>query len=127
MASTVMNIAGKPMTMRDFLNEVKDSNVNERLTAYCEEQIAKLDERNANRKGKLTAKQQTALELGEKIYAEMEDETTYTAGGLATKYETNTQTITPIMKKLVEQGKVTVIDNYKPEKGKSRCKGYVKK
>jgi ribosomal protein S25 len=126
MASTVMNVEGKPMTMRDFLNEVKSAEVNERITAYCDEQLTKLDERNASRKGKLTTKQQTALELGEKIYNEMESERTYTASELVGIYGTNTQTITPIMKKLAEQGKITIVDGYKPAKGKSKCKGYVK-
>lgn len=115
------------MTSRDFYVEVAKSNVNERLTAYANEQITKLDERNEARKGKLTPKQENALKLSETIYAEMENDTTYTAGQLAVKYSTNTQTISPIMKKLAEQDKVTVIEGYRAQKGQSRCLGYVKK
>lgn len=115
------------MTSRDFYVEVAKSNVNERLTAYANEQITKLDERNEARKGKLTPKQENALKLSETIYAEMESDTTYTAGQLAVKYSTNTQTISPIMKKLAEQDKVTVIEGYRAQKGQSRCLGYVKK
>ena len=101
--------------------------LNTEITAYVSEQLTKLDDRNANRKDKPTEKQKKLIELSDTILAEMETEVTYTAGQLAEKYGVNTQTITPAMKRLVDSGAVEVIDKYKPAKGKSKCKGYIKK
>lgn len=141
------------MTQREFLNiiingrgEVTDKNedgtkagsravelmidgaINPEITAYAQLTIDKMSERNANRKTSKSelAKAEKRNELADKIYDLMENDRTYTCGEVATIVNEKTQVLTPIFDSLVKSGRVSLVENYKPAKGKSRCRGYVK-
>lgn len=117
-------MANTTMTMRVFMNEVINANINETLTEYAKEQIAKMDLKNEKKKETTTAKQKENLEFAEKILSEMETNRTYTAKELAEKYGVSTSKIAPTMKRLGDR--IQIVDGYKPEVGKSKVKGYVK-
>ena len=111
-------------TMRDFLNAVISADVSEEVTEYATKQLTKLDTKNEKKRTTLSANQKQNVEIKEKIFADMETEKVYTASALALVYELSTQKISALMKQLVTDGLVEMIDGYKTEKGK--VKGYRK-
>lgn len=110
------------------INLIEDGVINPEIIAYAQASIDKLNDRNSNRKASPSelAKATERTELDEQILNLMEGERTYTCNEIATATGKNTQTITSAFNRLMADGKVTRIDNYKPAKGKSKCKGYVK-
>lgn len=64
----------KIMTQRDFYNAVINANINEEMTSFATEAIAKLDERNAKRASKESAKQIANKPIIEAISRVLTDE-----------------------------------------------------
>lgn len=62
------------MTNRDFYNAVINANINEETTSFATEAIAKLDERNAKRASKESAKQIANKPIIEAISRVLTDE-----------------------------------------------------
>jgi len=62
------------MTNRDFYNAVINANINEEMTSFATEAIAKLDERNAKRASKESAKQIANKPIIEAISRVLTDE-----------------------------------------------------
>ena len=111
-------------TMRDFLNAVVSAEISDEVTEYALNQIAKLDSKNEKKRTTLSTNQKNNEEIKDKILNEMETEKIYVASELAILYELSTQKISALMKQLVTEEKVEIIDNYKTPKGK--VKGYRK-
>ena len=110
-----------------LMNE--DGTINPEIIAYAQTSVDKLTERNANRKASKSelAKAEERNSIANQIYELMENERTYTCGEISAVIGKNTQSLTPILTRMVDEGRIERIDNFKPAKGKSRCKGYVKK
>lgn len=94
--------------------------LNAEIIEYAQAQIAALDAKNANRK---TSKAANA-ELAQAILATFEKDKTYTARFIADTFNISTQKATAIIKPYIEDGTLKVIDGYKAEGAKSKCKGY---
>jgi hypothetical protein len=113
------------MTQREFFNAVAQANVSEEITEFANAQITKLDERNKSRKSETTKRQTANAELAEKIVDKMESGVTYTAAeivGFGIEGIPSTQKVTPLMKMMAENGRVTITDV--SIKGKGKVKGY---
>ena len=74
------------MTQRDFYNAVINANINEEMSSFASEAIAKLDERNAKRASK-PSKTQIANEPIIKAIAELCEISTQKASALVKKVE----------------------------------------
>ena len=116
------------MTNREFYNAVIEANVNDELTAFAQDAIAKLDHTNDVRREKMAEK--AAVKAAEKapirdaIFAVITDEP-QTASDLiaAAGIELKPQSIPSLLKGLVEEGKVVKVDV--KVKGKGTQRGYV--
>jgi hypothetical protein len=62
------------MTNREFYTAVINANLNEEMTKFATDAIAKLDARNAHRSATLTPKQKENVELKKKISAVLTSE-----------------------------------------------------
>lgn len=109
----------------------EDGKFNPVVIDYCEEQIAKLDEKNAGRKDTKSEKDKRAAnaDLANAILTSFEVGKTYTATQLAKKFSTaenevSAQKVTAVLKPLAETGAIKVIKGYKPEGAKSKVNGY---
>lgn len=107
------------MTQREFLQNVIAANVNEEMTAYATEAIAKLDKRKET-------PSKTAIEfekLTMDIYDQLDKNTTYTAMTVGEQFNISTQKATAVLKALVERYNKMKVENIKGEKSRS-VKGY---
>jgi hypothetical protein len=109
----------------------EDGEFNPAVIDYCEEQIAKLDEKNAGRKDTKSEKEKRAAnaDLANAIYSSFEVGKTYTATQLAEKFTTaenkvSAQKVTAVLKPYITDNKIVVIKGYKPEGAKSKVNGY---
>ena len=116
------------MTNREFYEAVVNANINEELTAFAADAIAKLDHTDEVRREKMAVKAaEKAAEkapLRDAIFAVITDEP-QTASDLiaAAGIELKPQSIPSLLKGLVEEGKVAKVDI--KVKGKGTQRGYV--
>ena len=106
------------MTNRDFYNAVINANINEEMTSFATEAIAKLDARNAKRASRPTAKQRENEPIIKAISEVLTDEPML-ASKIAELCEISTQKASALVKKVdgVQSTDIKV-------KGKGTQKGY---
>ena len=104
----------------------EDGKFNPVVIDYCEEQIAKLDEKNAGRKDTKSEKDKRAAnaDLANAILTSFEVGKTYTATQLGIQFGVSAQKITGVIKPLVQSGAIAVTEKYRANKGDNPCKGY---
>jgi hypothetical protein len=104
----------------------EDGKFNPAVIDYCEEQIAKLDEKNAGRKDTKSEKEKRAAnaDLANAILTSFEVGKTYTATQLGIQFGVSAQKITGVIKPLVQSGAIAVTEKYRANKGDNPCKGY---
>ena len=106
------------MTQRDFYNAVINANINEEMSSFASEAIAKLDERNAKRASK-PSKTQIANEPIIKAITEVLTSEPILASKIAELCEISTQKASALVKKVEGVQSVDV-----KVKGKGTQKGY---
>ena len=106
------------MTQRDFYNAVINANINEEMSSFASEAIAKLDERNAKRASK-PSKTQIANEPIIKSISEVLTSEPMLASKIAELCEISTQKASALVKKVEGVQSVDV-----KVKGKGTQKGY---
>ena len=106
------------MTQRDFYNAVINANINEEMSSFASEAIAKLDERNAKRASK-PSKTQIANEPIIKAISEVLTSEPMLASKIAELCEISTQKASALVKKVDGVQSVDV-----KVKGKGTQKGY---
>ena len=109
---------GNKMTQRDFYNAVINANINEEMSSFASEAIAKLDERNAKRASK-PSKTQIANEPIIKAIASVLTDEPMLASKIAELCEISTQKASALVKKVEGVQSVDV-----KVKGKGTQKGY---
>lgn len=116
------------MTKREFLNAIVSiesiGEINAEVLAYAEAEITKMDTANANRRNKMSAKQQENLDLALKIVEEFLGDKPKTATEIGEAYSISTQKASALMRMgqvvdMIEKVDVKV-------KGKGTVKGYKK-
>ena len=110
------------MTNREFYTSVIEANVNEDLTAFATEAIAKLDKSNAQKAAKIAEKREAEQPLYDELFACLTEDP-QTASDLAAQVEgiASTQKASAMLRKLVEAGKVVKTDI---KVGSKSAKGY---
>ena len=106
------------MTNRDFYTAVINANINEEMTSFATEAIAKLDERNAKRASKESKTQIANKPIVEAISRVLTDEPML-ASKIAELCEISTQKASALVKKVEGVQSVDV-----KVKGKGTQKGY---
>lgn len=106
------------MTQRDFYNAVINANISEEMTSFATEAIAKLDERNAKRASKPSAKQKENEPIVKAITEVLTSEPML-ASKIAELCEISTQKASALVKKVEGVKSVDV-----KVKGKGTQKGY---
>ena len=106
------------MTQRDFYNAVINANINEEMSSFAIDAIAKLDERNAKRASK-PSKTQIANEPIIKVISEVLTSEPMLASKIAELCEISTQKASALVKKVEGVQSVDV-----KVKGKGTQKGY---
>lgn len=108
------------MTKREFYEAVRASEVSEEIAEFAKSELTKLDERNAKRSSKPTAKQ---IE-NEAIKAKIIEFVTGCGGAVAseigTKFEISTQKASALCRQLVTEGKFEVAEVKIAKKGKQK-------
>ena len=95
-------------TAREFYTSVIEKLGAESVEgAYAQAQIAKLDEKLAARKGKLTDAQKETAALADQIFASFEAGVGYTASQVGAEFGISTQKASAILRKGVEAGRLT--------------------
>lgn len=94
-------------TAREFYTSVIEKLGAESVEgAYAQAQIAKLDEKLASRKGKLTEAQMETAALAEQIFASFEAGVVYTAAQVGTEFGISTAKASSILLKGVKAGRL---------------------
>ena len=114
----IKKILTQLMTQRDFYNAVINANINEEMSSFASEAIAKLDERNAKRASK-PSKTQIANEPIIKAIASVLTDEPMLASKIAELCEISTQKASALVKKVEGVQSVDV-----KVKGKGTQKGY---
>ena len=110
------------MTNRDFFNAIINANINEELTQFATEAIAKLDARNEKRSSK-PSKTAIANEPIKVAIAEfLVGKENVTAADVAVGVEVSVQKASSLLRQMVESGMLTASEITVPKKGK--CKAY---
>lgn len=112
----------KEMTMREFLSAVAESDLSEEVIDKAKAEIAKLDERNAKRKGENSkrAKENEPIKVEILDYIKEHGKSVASAIGLAIGQSTNK--VSALCKQMVEAGTLTKSEH--KEKGKSAVNAY---
>lgn len=115
------------MTNREFLTAIANSSLSDELTTYANEQIVKLDMRNAARKAKQSSKPSKTAIANEPIKATIMDFlNTLTepmiAADIAENVGITTAKASAMLRQLADNGKVIKSEVKVPKKGK--VKGY---
>lgn len=117
------------MTKREFLTAIvglgAEGKIESELSAFAEEEIAKLDEALAKRREKVSAKAAENAPLMDKIYDDfLKEDEPMTATVIGELMEVSTQKASALLRKMVEAGRASVEDVKIPKKGVQ--KGYKK-
>lgn len=112
------------MTNREFLTAIANSSLSDELTTYANEQIVKLDMRNAARKAKQSSKPSKTAIANEPIKAAIMDFlNTLTepmiASDIAENVDITTAKASAMLRQLVNDGKVVKSEVKIPKKGKT--------
>lgn len=112
------------MTNRDFYTAIAQGTMNDELTAFAQETIVKMDERNAKRKSKPS---KTTVK-NEPIKAQIMEFITKRnefciAGAIAEALELSTQKVSALCRQLVEAGKLSEKEVKVPKQGKRKAYG----
>lgn len=94
------------MTQREFFNAIVNGTVTEAEVEFARAQIAKIDERNAKRKGTLTKNQKANVELKAQIVALFEGNKVMTAKAVGEALEVTTQKAGALLRQLVNAGEL---------------------
>ena len=99
------------MTQREFFEKVIAANVDEEMTAYAENAIRKLDDRNAKRKSTPTKSQKANEEFKTQIAEFLTGKEEYTlCSEIAEHFEVNTQKASGVLGLMVKDGTVEAAD-----------------
>ena len=109
------------MTQRDYHEAVKANNITEEVIAFADNELKKLDERNAKRAEKNAEKRKENEPLKEKILAMLTSEPQVTTV-IAEAIGLSVPKTSPLCRELVSEGKAVAHDVKVPKKGKQ--KGY---
>lgn len=104
------------MTNRDFFNAVMSADVSTEIKEYAQNELAKMDARNAKRSSTMTNTQKENIVLKEQILSVLSNE-----GKIASVIHEETgmsiQKVSALCRQLVEEGKIVVEDVRVPKKG----------
>ena len=111
------------MTMKAFLTAVANTKgIDTALVDFANAEIAKIDQKNANRKAKPTAKQKATEDTVLEIVANMSATDVLTSGSLATEKGVTSQQASAWLQKGVAMGFLTKFEV--KIKGKGKVMGY---
>ena len=111
------------MTMKAFLTAVANTKgIDTALVDFANAEIAKIDQKNANRKAKPTAKQKATEDTVLEIVANMSATDVLTSGSLATEKGVTSQQASAWLQKGVAMGLLTKFEV--KIKGKGKVMGY---
>ena len=113
------------MTYKAFYQAVINANINDELTEFANNAIAKLDEKNRKKRETTSPTQAANEDIKNQILDEFtaNPERVYTARELADIFSTSTQHISALLKQLTDDGKVTKFEKVKDSK-KNTVRGY---
>ena len=113
------------MTNREFFTAIVSVNVSDEITEFAKTALVKLDKKNENRRNSTSPNQKANEDFKVEILNYMNEDTSaiYTAKVLADKFGVSTQKISALVKQMVDNGKLAVIDKVKDSKG-NKVKGY---
>ena len=115
------------MTYREFYTTVINANLSEEMTTFAQHAIAIIDNKNSRRKEEGTPKQKENAALKEKIIEYINNNPQiHVSSEIAKQFEISTSKASALLSQLGTAGQIEVIDGYKPEKSKSKVKGYAK-
>lgn len=98
----------KKYTQRDFLTDVINGVFNDTVTAYAQERLKKLDEKNEKRKAETSANQLKNAKLLDDFVAFIaEQEEPQTTTEIARHFGLSTQKVAPIMANGIKTERVT--------------------
>lgn len=105
------------MTTREFFEAIINANINEELTTYAAEGIAKLDKRNEKRSSKPSKTAIANAPIKDGI-ANLLVEKPMTASEVGVAMEITTQKASALLRQLVEDGVLVATEVKVPKKGK---------
>lgn len=113
------------MTYKAFYQAVVNANINDELTEFANNAIAKLDEKNRKKRETTSPAQAANEDIKNQILDEFaaNPQRIYTARELADTFNTSTQHVSALLKQLVDDGKVTKFEKVKDSK-KNTVRGY---
>lgn len=113
------------MTYKAFYQAVINANINDELTEFANNAIAKLDEKNRKKRETTSPAQAANEDIKNQILDEFaaNPKRVYTARELADIFSTSTQHISALLKQLTDDGKVTKFEKVKDSK-KNTVRGY---
>lgn len=111
------------MTNREFFKAIIEAGISEEICAHAENELEKLDRRNAARAAKPSKAQKENETLKEMIMSLLSEKMElFTASQVAERLEISTQKASALLRQLAESGQLVVSDVKIPKKGKQ--KGY---
>lgn len=105
------------MTNREFYEAIINANINDELTAFATEGIAKMDKRNEKRSSK-PSKVALANEPIKQAIANLITDKGMTASEVGASLEISTQKASALLRQLVEDGVLVATEVKVPKKGK---------
>lgn len=120
----------KDFTQRRFLTDIANgSELTSEHIHFANKLLAQMNKKNSAKSSTGGKNGEANSKLMDNICEFMENGRTYTAKEIAKamtteENEVSTQKITALMGKLKDSGKITILDDYKPQGSKSKCKGY---
>ena len=115
-------MANEKMTIRTFLENIIKAEISDEMTAFAQERITKLDEKNEKKKSSTSKKQSENNELKADILASMKNGVEYKASEIGTTFGISTQKASALLVQLEKDG--IVESSEKREKGKGKVKVY---
>lgn len=110
------------MTIREFLNNVINANINEEMNEMAKERIAMLDKKNASRSAKPSKTSLANEPIKAKIVEYLNGRDYVTSPNIGLALEISTNKASALCRQLVENGTLEVKDV--KVKGKGTLKGY---
>lgn len=113
------------MTNREFYNAIANGTMNDKIKAFAEKAIVKMDERNAKRSSKPS---KTAIEnepIKEKIIEFITQRNEFCiAGAIGEALEISTQKASALCRQLVADGKLVEKEVKVPKQGRRKAYGF---
>ena len=109
------------MTKREFLNAVIEANVNEELSAFAVEEIAKLDKRNQAKSSKPSKVAIANEPIKKAIVDVLTEKGGLTASDIGVALEITTQKASALCRQLTEGGVLVATEVKVPKKGKVKA------